>query len=87
MTVYVDDYGVMYDRMVMCHMAADTEDELLDMADKIGVPRKYHQYPGTPKSHFDICQSKRKLAIEQGAQAVSPREIVLLWKSKREDCK
>lgn len=77
MTVYVDDvrheyYGranaVGMGRMVMCHMWADTLDELLAMVDRIGVQRKWLQHP--PKAswvHFDVSLSKKKLAIEAGA--------------------
>jgi hypothetical protein len=68
MGVYVDDVRHKYKRMVMCHMWADTHDELLAMADKIGVQRKWLQQP--PKAswvHFDICLAKKKLAIKHGA--------------------
>ncbi|GBQ85124.1 hypothetical protein AA14337_2999 [Acetobacter malorum DSM 14337] len=68
MSVFVDDVRIPYRRMLMCHMWADTEAELLDMADKIGVPRKWIQTP--PKAswvHFDICVSKRSLAVKAGA--------------------
>jgi hypothetical protein len=54
-------------RMLMCHMIADTEDELLKMADWIGVARRWHQKPGTSGSHFDIALSKRALAVAAGA--------------------
>lgn len=75
MSVYVDDYNAKFRRMIMCHMMADTTKELLDMVDKIGVNRKWIQYPGTGKEHFDICLSKKKLAIQFGAKEVSWREI------------
>lgn len=68
MSVFVDNVRIPYRRMFMCHMWADTEAELLDMADKIGVPRKWIQTP--PKAswvHFDICVTKRSLAVKAGA--------------------
>jgi hypothetical protein len=74
--VYVDDYNTPYGRMVMCHMMADTTEELLAMADKIGVQRKWIQYPGTSKEHFDICISKKKKAIAFGAKEVNARDLV-----------
>lgn len=40
------------------------------MADKIGVARKWHQ-----GDHYDICQSKREIAIKHGAQELSRVEL------------
>ena len=68
MTVYVDDVRHAYGRMVMCHLWADSTDELLAMVDKIGVQRRWLQQP--PKAswvHFDISLGKKALAIQQGA--------------------
>ena len=68
MSVYVDDMRASFGRMVMCHMWADSLDELLAMADRIGVQRKWLQQP--PKAswvHFDIALSKKVLAIKAGA--------------------
>ncbi len=77
--VYVDDmykYGAgKFGRMSMSHLMADTTEELLAMVDKIGVNRKWIQYPGTPKEHFDICLSKRKLAVAAGAKEITWREM------------
>jgi hypothetical protein len=65
MPVYVDNAGATYGRMKMCHMVADSVAELLAMADKIGVARRWFQLGSHP--HFDIALSKRKLAIGFGA--------------------
>ena len=68
MPVYVDDVVHNYGRMKMCHMWADSMDELYAMVDIIGVNRRWLQQP--PKAswvHFDICISKKKLAIQNGA--------------------
>lgn len=64
-----------FGRMTMCHMIADTTEELLDMAGKIGVNKKWIQYPGTCQEHFDICLSKKKIAIELGAKEITMREL------------
>lgn len=84
MAVYVDDFGAKFGRMVMCHMIADTREELDAMADKIGVQRKWIQYPGEYKEHYDICLSKRAMAVRFGAIEVKPIEIVLRQIRKRE---
>lgn len=68
MAVYVDDVRIRYGRMMMCHMWADSLDELLAVARKIGVAEKWLQRP--PKAswvHFDICHTKKKLAVAEGA--------------------
>lgn len=80
MAVYVDDMKAPYGRMIMCHMMATSHEELVEMSDKIGVARKWIQYPGTNKEHFDICKSKRQLAISYGAIPVTMRELSKLWR-------
>ncbi len=75
MTVYVDDMKAKYGRMTMCHMIADTTEELLEIAEKIGVGWEHIQHGGTFKEHFDICQSKRLLAIRHGAVEVTQRGL------------
>jgi Protein of unknown function (DUF4031) len=67
MAVYVDDMNAKFGRMLMCHLIADSTDELLAMVDKIGVQRKWIQNPGTWQEHFDIPLSKKKSAIQEGA--------------------
>lgn len=75
MSVYVDNMRAAYGRMKMCHMIADNTEELLAMADRIGVARKWLQYAGTSREHFDIALSKRDLAVKAGAIEVSMMEI------------
>lgn len=71
MTVYIDDMEADFGRMKMCHMIADTTEELLEMVDRIGVQRKWIQYPGTNSEHFDISLGKKKAAIDNGAKAIT----------------
>lgn len=84
MTVYVDNMKARFGRMVMCHMLADTEAELHDMADRIGVSRRWHQKAGTPQSHYDICLSKRALAVRFGAKEITMRDTAAIVRRKRE---
>ena len=67
MTVYVDDVRHAFGRMVMCHLWADTEDELLAMVDRIGVQRRIQRPPKASWVHFDISLGKKALAIASGA--------------------
>ena len=71
MTVYVDDMKAAYGRMVMCHMIADSDDELHAMADRIGVSRRWHQAPPKHRSHYDIALCKRALAVKFGAVQIT----------------
>lgn len=83
MAVYVDDMNAKYGRMIMCHMLADTDDELHAMADLIGVDRRWHQKAGTPQSHYDICLAKRSAAVKRGAKEITVRDSAMLIRKKR----
>lgn len=65
-----------YGRMRMCHMIADTIEELHQMADRIGIDRNHYQ--GPPKTinpHYDICTSKRSKAVDFGASEITVPRI------------
>lgn len=64
-----------FGRMTMCHMVADSTEELLEMADAIGVQRKWLQDAGTHREHFDVALSKRRLAVRAGAVEITMREL------------
>jgi hypothetical protein len=77
MTVYVDNARHGHAGMIMCHMVADSEDELHAMADKIGVQRKWHH-----RGHYNICRTKRARAITAGAVEITQRQAVVIRGSK-----
>jgi Protein of unknown function (DUF4031) len=83
--VYVDDMEAEYGRMILCHMIADTSAELVEMADRVGVQRKWIQKKGTHAEHFDICKAKRAKAIACGARAITQRELGEILMRKREE--
>lgn len=77
MTVYVDDVRHRFGRMIMCHMWADTEDELFHMAALIGLSPHWIQGHPTLSSgkarsaswvHFDVSLEMKARAIRHGAQ-------------------
>lgn len=82
MAVYVDHESNEYRGMKMCHMLADTLDELHAMADAIGLKRAWFQSHGSTP-HYDICQAKRRLAIREGAVEIDRRQTVALIRSWR----
>jgi len=85
MSVYVDNMRARFGRMKMCHMIADSTDELLAMADRIDVDRKWLQKAGTPHEHFDIALSKRALAVAAGAVEISTMDIGRIIRARRKE--
>lgn len=68
MPVYIDRVNIRYGRMIMCHMIADSLEELHEMADRIGIQRKWLQdSTNTSFPHCDISLTKKKLALQAGA--------------------
>jgi len=79
MTVYVDDMHLtalgQFGRMKMCHMLADTDEELHAMAARIGVQRRWWQSPDRCSgSHYDIAMCKRALAVAADAVEITMRQ-------------
>lgn len=68
----------------MSHMIADTDEELHEMARKIGVEREHFQKEGTYKRHYDIAMSKRALAIKNGAISIRMSELGFLIRNRKE---
>ena len=83
MTVYVDSMRARFGRMIMCHMIADTDDELHAMADRIGVRRRWHQAPPRHDSHYDIALTKRRAAVEAGAIEVTWKVLSMMTLRRR----
>jgi len=76
MAVYVDNAKHPLGRMKMCHMIADSEAEVHAFAKKLGLSEKwFHAW------HYNLCQSKRDLAIMLGAIPVDTRSIVAIRSS------
>lgn len=82
MVVYVDRAKNGMGRMRMSHMMADSLEELHAMADRIWLRRECFQTHGTP--HYDICQKKRRLALEYGAVEIGRHKVVELIRTWRE---
>jgi Protein of unknown function (DUF4031) len=84
MTVYVDNYRVPATvgriKGRWSHLFADTQEELHEFAQSIGLKRSWFQ-PGKPICgkpsrhwHYDVTDSMQDRAIKAGARAVDIRE-------------
>lgn len=80
MPVYVDSANLKFKNMIMCHMIADSIDELHDMALKIGMRKEWFQ-ANSSFPHYDIPLFRKKRALDFGAIEVSRRELVLKIKA------
>jgi hypothetical protein len=83
MSVYVDTMRAPLGRMKMCHMIADSHEELMAMVRTIGVDPKWIQDAGTHREHFDIALSKRALAVAAGAREITLRELGVKLNARR----
>ena len=72
MSVYVDQERNRLGRMIMCHMFADTVDELHSMAAAIGMQRAWFQPASFP--HYDVSLTRRAAAPRLGAIEVDRRQ-------------
>jgi len=85
--VYVDDmrasFQAGYRKMIMCHMIADTDEELHAMADQVGVSRQWHQAPPRHTSHYDIALGARTRALKAGAVEITWRQAGAMTRRRR----
>lgn len=84
MPVFVDSANIRYGRMIMCHMVADTPEELHAMAERIGVARKWFQRKAS-FPHYDICGAMKAKAIASGATELDRRGMYDFMKDRRKD--
>ncbi|MEL6341550.1 MAG: DUF4031 domain-containing protein [Myxococcota bacterium] len=70
-----------------CHLMADSTEELLQLAQALGLKASWIQHCGTPKEHFDLISSTKIAQAQRlGVQVVSRRELVqrLRWRRKHQ---
>jgi hypothetical protein len=85
MAVYVDNWKAKYKGMIMCHVIADSHDELIEFMNKIGVEKHWIQHENTHEEHFDICLSKRKEAVSLGAIEINFRDYARMINKRRNE--
>lgn len=65
------------------HMIADTPEELHAMALRIGLHTTWVQVSKHGALHYDLVPSKRRLAIQYGAMALSRKDFVAKLRTAR----
>ena len=65
-------------RHVVCHMMADSEEELEVMAVRIGLSARWRH-----GDHYDVPLPERAAAVAAGAIEVSSRDLVRLRRARR----
>jgi hypothetical protein len=59
-----------------CHLLADTEEELHNMAASIGMKKAWFQSGDNhAMPHYDLVASKRKLAVAKGTIEIDRQQI------------
>lgn len=64
--VFIDDCAIQYGRMKMAHMWSPSVERLDEVALAVGLKLKWRQEKKDYFIHYDLCQAKRKQAIERG---------------------
>lgn len=91
MSVYIDDAFIdatvgSADRRFRsrwCHLVADSSEELLQVAERLGIDQRWLQRRGEPGEHFDLPEPRREHAVQYGAIEISWRESVALVRAHR----
>jgi hypothetical protein len=74
LTVYIDPPTWPGHGQLWSHLISDRSyQELHDFAARIGIPQR-----GFERDHYDVIAERYAVALAEGAQPVSSREIVLL---------
>lgn len=91
MTVYVDPL-IQYPTSVKtpvtfrgkpsCHMVADSREELVEFAVRIGLRPQWLQDEGKRTEHFDLTPRKRQLAVANGAVSINLSQLVEIMRRK-----
>lgn len=78
--VYIDDAYKQYKGYTMCHLVADTEEELHNFALTIGLKREWYQCKPNKIPHYDVSLLKRALAVQRGAKEITQKQLIKIAK-------
>lgn len=84
MTVYVDDYPGWFRNQLWSHMIADSTEELVEMALKIGLKKERLQNGGTYHEHFVVSPNMKAKALKEGAVPVTTQRAAEIgWERRK----
>jgi hypothetical protein len=76
MAVYVNKLRTRFGGLSLCHLLADSLDELHAMAARIGLERNLFNLDMIP--HYDLSRGKRLEAIAEGAVVIDRQQLAIL---------
>jgi len=79
MAVYIDDLNQKFGSMLLCHMIADNEEELHQMADTLDVNRDWFR-----TDHYLVPTSRKESAIQAGVVEITFRQCACMNMRRRE---
>jgi hypothetical protein len=66
-----------------CHLLADERGELHELADHLGIPRRYFQdHPW--RWHYDLPEPVRARAVDLGAREITMHDVGALLRCRRD---
>lgn len=82
--IYVDEAIYPFRNRMWCHLFTDGDVERLHLfAQAIGLKRAWFQdRPGFP--HYDLSPSRRMMAVRNGAQQVTEKQMVAIVQAARD---
>lgn len=67
-----------------CHLLCTDENELHDVARRIGLDRAWAQHPGTGDAHYDLTPARREQVLRMGlAKEVTKKVMASLFSGRR----
>jgi hypothetical protein len=76
MAVYVNKLRPRFGGLSLCHLLADSLDELHAMAARIGLEPSLFNLEIIP--HYDLSRAKRQRAIAAGAKVIDRQQLAML---------
>lgn len=83
MATYVDNSNNPRGRHRVCHLFADTTEELIQIGKKLGLNERWVSMRGTHLECFDLWRSKRTKAIKHGAISITRERVAEIIEEKK----